>query len=85
MIDILAGFSLANAASRKENPVQLIADAEALYHLYSAKKPIDYHGMAASGQLKTIIQAAARVLGVANSLVDDADQMKNITELLASL
>lgn len=87
MIDIIAGFSLAGAAVHSENPVQLLNDAETLYGLYSKAKlgKLDFNAMAASGELKTVIQAAARITAVANTLVDDPAQFKNITELLASL
>jgi len=83
MIDILAGFSLAGAAVHSENPAQLLSDVETLYHLYASSKTgkLDYHTI----DLKTVIQSATRVLNVANTLVEDPAQLKNITELLASL
>lgn len=87
MIDIIAGFSLAGAAVHSENPAQLLSDAETLYGIYSKSKQgkLDFNALAASGELKTIIKAAARISAVANTLVDDPVQFKNITELLASL
>lgn len=87
MIDIVAGFSLAGAALAKENPIQLLSDAETIYGLYFKAKQgkLDFNALAASGELKTTIQAAARLTAVANALSEDPAQLKNITELLASL
>ena len=87
MIDIIAGFSLAGAAVHSENPTQLLSDAETVYGIYSKSKQgkLDFSALAASGELKTIIQASARITAVAAKLVDDPAQMKNITELLSSL
>lgn len=87
MIDILAGFSLAGAAAAKENPVQLIADAELLYGLYTKSKGGNFNiqTLASSGELKPAIQAAARLTAVANALSEDPAQLKNIIGLLASL
>jgi hypothetical protein len=83
MIDILAGFSLAGAAATKESPIQLIADAELLYGLYVKSKAgtLNIHTI----DLKPTIAAAARLTAVANALSEDPAQLKNITELLASL
>lgn len=87
MIDILAGFSLAAAAAHTESPVQLISDAEVIYGLYAKNKlgKLDIHELANSGDLKTTIEAAARLLAVANKLADDPAQLKNIAELLTSI
>ena len=83
MIDVLAGFSLAGAAVHLENPGQLLSDVETLYHIYSTAKAgkLDVHSL----DMRATVQAAARVLNVANSLVNDPAQLKNITELLASI
>lgn len=87
MIDIIAGFSLAGAAASKENPIQLIADAELLYGVYAKGKSgnLNIQALAASGQLKPAIQAAARLTAVANALSEDPAQLKNITDLLSTL
>ena len=82
MIDILAGFSLARAASSKESPIQLIADAELLYGLYAKHQNIK---TLPPDELKLFLAATARVAVVANELAQDPAQLKNITELLASL
>lgn len=87
MIDIVAAFSLAAAAGKMENPPQLFADAELLFRFYGASKaaPPDFVRLAETGELKKLVQAAARVTAVANSLVDDPAQMQNIVALLASI
>jgi hypothetical protein len=87
MIDIAAALSLAIAASKAESTGQLFADAQTLYSVYAQAKAgtLNIQKLADAGQLKPTIQAAARVLSVANGLVEDPAQLKNITELLASL
>lgn len=87
MVDVFAALSLAAAASKQENPAQLFSDAELLYGTYSDLKAGKTHidQLATTGQLKPLVQAAARLAAVANVLVDDPNQVKNITELISSL
>jgi hypothetical protein len=87
MIDVFAALSLASAASKAENPSQLFADFELLYGAYTKlkAKTLTIDQIAASGQLKPLVQAAARVTIVADALVDDPSQMKNLASLLSSI
>ena len=87
MSDLLAALSLAGAAARTENPAQLFADAEKLYGVYNEAKQgkLDIHALANSGELKAVVQAAARIFTVAGALLDDPAQSENIAELLASI
>lgn len=79
MIDVIAALSLAGAAAKTENPAQLFEDAKVLYGVYKNKpdpKTID---------LKTVVPALYRVSAVANDLIKDPNQLKNVTDLLASI
>jgi hypothetical protein len=87
MVDVFAALSLAAAASKQENPSQLFSDAELLYGAYSDLKAgkLSVDQLEATGKLKPLVQAAARLTAVANVLVDDPDQVKNITALISSV
>lgn len=87
MVDIFAALGLAGAAARTENPAQLFQDAEKLYDAYMQAKDgkLDIHALANSGQLKSLVQAAARTAAVANVLVDDPTQLTNIAKLISSI
>ena len=87
MVDVFAALSLASAAARTENPIQLFSDAETLYAFYmkaKLEKP-NFEALAASGELKTLVAAASHVTAVAGALTSDPTQMKNITALLQSI
>lgn len=87
MVDVFAALSLAAAAAKAENPVQLFSDAELLYGAYLKlkAKTVTVDQLATGGQLKPLVQAAARVTAVANTLVGDPDQAKNLAALLSSI
>lgn len=87
MIDVFAAFGLLEAASNKENSAQLFSDARRLYEFYQTAKgsKVDVQQLEASGELKPLIQSLARVSGVANDLIGDPAQAKNIASLLNSL
>jgi hypothetical protein len=87
MVDVFAALSLAAAAAKAENPVQLFSDAELLYGAYVKlkAKTTTVDQLTTSGQLKPLVQAAARVTAVANTLVEDPDQAKNLSALLSSI
>lgn len=87
MVDVFAALSIAAAASKQENPSQLFSDAELLYGAYSELKAgkLNIEQLSAGGQLKPLIEAVARLAAVANVLVDDPNQVKNITALISSV
>jgi hypothetical protein len=87
MIDVLAALELVAAAASDENGGQLFADARLLYPAYTGlkAKTTTIESLAASGQLKPLVQAAARMTAVASKLVADPAQLKNIAALLSSI
>lgn len=87
MIDVFAALSLATAASKAENPVQLFSDAELIYGVYGKlkAKTLTIQQLSTSGQLKPFMQAAARLTAVGAKLAEDPSQEKSIAELLSSI
>jgi hypothetical protein len=87
MPDIFAALKLAIAASKTEDSYHLFSDVDYLYNVYSMskQKKLDFAKMAETGELKATINAAYRLISVAQSLSNDPAQMKNLAKLLSSL
>lgn len=87
MIDVFAALSLATAAAKTENPVQLFADAQLVYGVYDKlkAKTTTMSQIAASGQLKQLMPAIARLGAVGAKLTEDPTQEKNLAALLSSI
>jgi hypothetical protein len=87
VIDVFAVLSLASAAAKTENPAQLFADARLLYGTYSKlkDKTLTINQIVASGQLKPLMGALARLSADGNKLVDDPEEEKNLAALLSSI
>jgi len=86
MIDVFAALDLAIAASKTENSGQLFDDAKRLYGMYQKSKTgtLDIKKMP-SADLKATIEAASRILNVANVLVTNPGNLSTLENLLASI